>query len=132
MGIQLNHISGMTLALLAAAAVIAPAGHSQETSPQTVPDALDELITTYSGDYFRNRGITRQAKRIVGLSFPERELDWDSDATAEAVRDLWVLQAAADPILRVPDLANPFTTSLLTMPSSSRPTVGSEFIFESF
>ncbi len=132
MGIQLNHISGLTLALLAAAAVIAPVGHSQETSPQTVPDALDELTTTYSGDYFRNRGITRQAKRIVGLSFPERELEWDSNATAEAVRDLLLLQAAADPTLRVPDLATPFTTSLLTMPSSSRPSVGSEFIFESF
>ncbi|MGF1519800.1 MAG: hypothetical protein ACFCVB_18630 [Nodosilinea sp.] len=132
MGIQLNHISGITLALLAAAAVIAPVGHSQETSPQTVPDALDELMTTYSGDYFRNRGITRQAKRIVGLSFPERELDWDSNATAAAVRDLWMLQSAADPTLRVPDMASPFTTSLLTMPSSSRPSVGSEFIFESF
>jgi hypothetical protein len=132
MGIQLNHISGLTLALLVAAAVVAPPGHSQETSPQTVPDALDELTTTYSGDYFRNRGMTRQAKRIVGLGYPERELEWDSNATAEAVRDLWMLQSTADPTLRVPDLATPFTTSLLTMPSSSRPSVGSEFIFESF
>jgi hypothetical protein len=132
MGIQLNHISGVTLALLAAAAVIAPVGHTQETSPQTVPEALDELMTTYSGDYFRNRGIGRQAKRIVGFSFPERELDWDANATAAAVRDLWMLQSAADPTLRVPDMASPFNTSLLTMPSASRPTVGSEFIFESF
>ncbi len=131
MGIQLNHISGLTLALVAAAAIAAPVGRAQE-APQTVPDAFDDLMTTYSGDYFRNRGIKRSALRIVGFSFPERELEWDSNATTAAVRDLWRLQHSADPTLRVPDLASPYTTSLLTMPSSRIPSIGSEFIFESF
>jgi len=132
MGIQLNHISGLTLALLAVAAVGAPAGHSQETSPQTIPDAIDALISTYSGDYFANRSISRQAGRIVGFDFPERALDWDADATTVAVRDILLLQGTVDPTIRVPDLANPFSTTLLTMPSSQSPYVGSEFIFESF
>ncbi|WOD38604.1 hypothetical protein [Nodosilinea sp. E11] len=131
MGIQLNHISGLALALLAAA-VVAPAAYAQEATPQTVPDAMDDLMTTYSGDFFRNRGITRQAKRLVGIGFPERELEWDANATSAAVRDLLLLQTAADPTLRVPDMASPFNTSLLTMPSSRTPYVGSEFIFESF
>ncbi|MGB3312190.1 MAG: hypothetical protein WBG32_17915 [Nodosilinea sp.] len=131
MGIQLNHISGLALAVLAAA-VITPAGHAQDTAPETIPEAVDSLTTTYSGDYFRNRGITRQAKRIVGLGFPERELEWDADATAAAVQDIMLLQNTSDPTIRVPDLANPYTSSLLTMPTSSVPYVGSEFIFESF
>ncbi|MBW4482594.1 MAG: hypothetical protein KME14_08630 [Tildeniella torsiva UHER 1998/13D] len=129
MGIQLNHISGLTLALLAAAVVVAPAGQSQET-PQTIPEAMNDLTTTYSGDHFRNRGLTRQAKRILGLDFPDRALDWDADATAAAVRDIMLLQNTSDPTIRVPDLATPYTTTLLTMPSTSTPYVGSEFIFE--
>jgi hypothetical protein len=43
-----------------------------------------------------------------------------------------LLQNTADPTLRVPDLANPYNSSLLTMPSSQVPLVGTEFIFERF
>ncbi|NMF84296.1 hypothetical protein [Nodosilinea sp. P-1105] len=130
MGIQLNHISGISLALVAAAAIAAPAGWAQEAPRQTIPDAMDELTSTYSGDFYRNRSISRQAARIVGFGFPEREIEWDSHATSAAVRDLMLLQTGVDPTLRVPDMATPFNTSLLTMPSSQAPAVGTEFIFE--
>ncbi|MFQ4137048.1 hypothetical protein PGN35_012080 [Nodosilinea sp. PGN35] len=129
MGIQLNHISGLTLALLAAAALAAPAGHSQE-APRTILEAMDDLTSTYSGDHIQNRSIRRQAQRMFGFGFPDRALDWDADATAAAVRDIMLLQNTSDPTIRVPDLANPYTTSLLTLPSSRVPYVGSEFIFE--
>jgi hypothetical protein len=132
MGIQLNHISGLTLALLAAAAVVAPVGSAQDAPPETIPTAVNGLLSTYSGDYYRNRGIARQANRIIGFSFPERELDWDADATAAAVRDIWRLQNTVDPTLRVPDLATPFSSSLQTLPTGQAPAIGSEFIFESF
>lgn len=131
MGIQLNHISGLTLALLATA-VIAPAAIAQDTEPVTIPDAFEDLGATYSGDYFRNRGIIRQGKRIIGLDFPERALEWDANAISAAAEDILLLQVATDPILRVPDLANPYSTSLLTMPGINAPYVGSEFIFEAF
>ncbi|PSN11939.1 hypothetical protein C7293_22340 [filamentous cyanobacterium CCT1] len=129
MGIQLNHISGLTLALLTTA-VVAPAAIAQDTVSETIPEALDSLTTTYSGDYFRNRGIVRQGKRIIGLDFPERAIEWDANATSAAVRDILLLQNTSDPTIRVPDLANPYSSSLLTSPSSSNPYVGSEFIFE--
>jgi hypothetical protein len=132
MGIQLNHISGLTLSLLTALALAAPSGQAQEASVQTIPDAFDDVTSTYSGTFVENRTITRQFNRIIGFGFPERELEWDSDATAAAVRDVFLLQNTADPTIRVPDLLNPFTTTLLTMPSSQTPYVGSEFIFESF
>ncbi|MFZ4676089.1 MAG: hypothetical protein ACOYM4_10410 [Nodosilinea sp.] len=131
MGIQLNHVSGLTLALLTAAAVGAPMGQAQETAPQTIPDALNELTSTYSGTYFENRTLGRQF-RNWGFGFPERELDWDADATSVAVSDILLLQGTVDPTIRVPDLATPFTTTLLTKPSSQSPYVGSEFIFEPF
>ncbi|PSR16704.1 hypothetical protein C8255_16495 [filamentous cyanobacterium CCP3] len=131
MGIQLNHISGLVLAALAAA-VIAPAGHAQDTAPATIPDALEDLSTTYSGDHFQNRTITGQAKRLFGFPFPERGLEWDANAITAAVDDIMLLQNTSDPTIRVPDLATPYSSSLLTMPSSTNPYVGSEFIFENF
>jgi hypothetical protein len=132
MGIQLNHISGLTLSLLTALALAAPSGQAQEASVQTIPDAFDDLTSTYSGTFNENRTITRQFNQIIGFGFPERELEWDADATAAAVRDVLLLQNTSDPTIRVPDLLNPYTTTLLTMPSSQTPYVGSEFIFESF
>lgn len=133
MAIQFKHISGM-LALLAACTV-APAAMAQEMQPhelRTIPEAFDDLMSTYSGDFFGNRTISRQAGRIAGFGFPERELEWDASATATAFQDLMRLQNTTDPTLRVPDLANPYTSSLLTMPSSQMPLVGTEFIFERF
>jgi hypothetical protein len=132
MGIQLNHISGATLSLLAVAAIAAPVGLAQEAPPQTIPQAFDGLTTNYSGNFFRNRTISRQAARIVGLGFPENEITWDANATATAMRDLMRLQNTIDPAIRVPDMSSPFNTSLLTMPSSQFPTVGTEFIFERY
>ena len=134
MAIRLTHLSGM-VGLLAASLTIAPAAIAQEVSTHelpTIPEAFSDLMSTYSGDFFSNRTISRQGARIVGFGFPERELEWDANATAAAFRDLMRLQNTADPTLRVPDLANPYTSSLLTTPSSQVPLVGTEFIFERF
>lgn len=130
MAIRLKHISG-TLGILALMAIATPAALAQET-PETIPTAFDRLMSTYSGDFFSNRTPQRQSARIFGFGFPERELEWDSHATNAATRDLWLLQGTVDPTLRVPDLVSPYNASLLTMPSSQAPMVGTEFIFESF
>lgn len=130
MAIRLKHISG-TLGILAMMALATPAALAQET-PETIPDAFDRLMSTYSDNFFGNRTPQRQTARMFGFGFPERELDWDAHATAAATRDLWLLQGTVDPTLRVPDLVSPYSSSLLTMPSSQVPTVGTEFIFESF
>jgi hypothetical protein len=39
-------------------------------------------------------------------------------------------QNSMDRTLRVPDLSNPYTTSLLTMTGGGSPSVGTQFIFE--
>lgn len=133
MAIQFKHISGM-LALLAACTV-SPAAMAQDMQShdlRTIPEALSDLMSTYSGDFFINRTMGRQGGRMVGFGFPERELEWDANATTTAFQELMRLQNTTDPTLRVPDLANPYTSSLLTMPSSQVPLVGTEFIFERF
>jgi hypothetical protein len=134
MAIRLAHISGL-LGLFAATLTLAPAAIAQEgptTDLPTIPDAFNDLMSTYSGDFFSNRTISRQGARIVGFGFPERELEWDANATGTAFQELMRLQNTVDPTLRVPDLANPYTSSLLTTPSSQMPLTGTEFIFERF
>ncbi|MDX5437356.1 MAG: hypothetical protein LPK03_09195 [Pontibacter sp.] len=131
MNCRLSAISGLTLSLLTAMVAGGSAALAQDfTEPQTIPDALDEQFFNSSGTYFENRTISRQAAHIFGFGFAEREIDWDANTIAEMVDNLFLLQNTTDPTIRVPDLANPYTTTLLTMPSATSPTVGTEFIFE--
>ena len=133
MAIRRVQTTGMA-SLVAATLTFAPAALAHEVEAQlpTIPDAFEDLMSNYSGDFFSNRTIGRQAARMAGFGFPEKELEWDANATHTAFRELLLLQNTADPTLRVPDLANPYTSSLLTMPSTQSPLVGTEFIFERF
>jgi hypothetical protein len=134
MNLKLTAVSGLMLSLLAVAVAGCPAGFAQdaENTITTIPDAIDGQFSQSSGTYFENRSMARQAGRIFGFSYPEREIDWDAATLAETVDTLFLLQNTVDPTIRVPDLASPYTTTLLTMPSGAAPTVGSEFIFEPF
>lgn len=130
MAIRLVGFSSITLALVALTSVAAPRAMGQETRPLTLPAAMDDLISTYSQDYFSNRTMGRQAARMFGFGFPERELEWDAHGLSVALRDAMYQQNSMDRTLRVPDLSNPYTTSLLTMTGGGSPSVGTQFIFE--
>ena len=130
MAIRLTGFSSISLALVALTSLGAPRALGQETKPLTVPAAMDELVSTYSQNYFSNRTIGRQTARIFGFGFPERELEWDAQALSVAVKDVMYRQNSTDPTLRVPDLSNPYTTSLLTMTGGGSPSLGTQFIFE--
>jgi hypothetical protein len=136
MGIKLTYLAGVTLSFITAAAVSAPATRAQHVdtndTPQTIPEAIDDLLTQSSGTYFENRTLGRQAASIFGFGFREREIDWDAATVSQEFNALMRFQNTSDPTIRVPDLATPFTTSLLTMPSGQAPTLGTEFIFEPF
>jgi hypothetical protein len=67
---------------------------------------------------------------MFGFGFPERELEWDAHGLSVALRDAMYQQNSMDRTLRVPDLSNPYTTSLLTMTGGGSPSVGTQFIFE--
>lgn len=128
MAMGLKYLAGAGLALITIAA--AQPAMAQDAA-QTIPEAMNDLMSTYSGTYFENRTIGRQIEIIVGTSFRDREIDWDANAISQASLDLQRLQNTLDPTLRVPDLPNPFATSLLTMPGGTGAVVGTEFIFES-
>jgi hypothetical protein len=131
MGIQLKHITSITVALAAACLATAPAALAQEV--QTIPEAVEDAFFGYSGNFFESGTITGQTTSILGLGgFPEQRIAWDANGVSAIIREQMALQNTLDPTIRVPDLASPFATTLLLMPSYQRAggTVGSEFIFE--
>ena len=130
MAIRFMGFSSITLALVALTSFAAPRALGQETRPLTVSEAMENLASTYSQDYFSNRSIGRQAGRMFGFGFPERELEWDAHSLSAASRDTMYRQNSMDPVLRVTDLTKPYSTSLLTMKGSGSANLGTQFIFE--
>ncbi len=130
MAIRFMGFSSITLALVTLTSFAAPRALGQETRPLTVSEAMGNLASTYSQDYFSNRGIGRQVGRMFGFGFPERELEWDAHSLSAASRDTMYRQNSMDPVLRVTDLTNPYSTSLLTMKGSGFGSLGTQFIFE--
>ncbi|MEM7061766.1 MAG: hypothetical protein AAF572_01195 [Cyanobacteria bacterium P01_B01_bin.77] len=104
----------------------------------TVLDTMDEIGMAESGNYSTNRSSFRQTARYFGIgvpgrsAFPELELDRNSDAILEAYNELMVLQTRNTATIRVPDLANPYNSSLQMLPGSQPRSrvVGTELNFE--
>jgi hypothetical protein len=108
---------------------------------ETIPNLFERAFFNESGDFFRNRSPQRQAEFIIGPGFPDLELERDAELVEDIYRDLLEQQVASDPVLRTPDLPNPYDTSIRLLPASRRfvgpnegylgPVEGSEFFFES-
>ncbi|MEM9152588.1 MAG: hypothetical protein AAGB19_19320 [Cyanobacteria bacterium P01_F01_bin.3] len=110
---------------------VASAAHAQE--PESVLDAVENITERRSGDYFQNRSFGGQVGFMTGLGgFSEQRLTRDAAAFSGAVEELWVLQTQNTATVRVPDLPNPYTTSVQLLPASQFDSrvVGSELNFE--
>jgi len=101
---------------------------------ELIPDTFDEAFTEKSGDTFERNTIPGTIKSIFGLPvFPEDTIARDGEDIDKLYKKLMEQQVTSGPILRTPDLRNPFNTTLLTNPSllgSQPPIRGSEFVFE--
>jgi hypothetical protein len=133
------------LALAAASSLLATAAQAQTTSGyepvrvETLPDAFDRNFYQDSGDIFRNSSIQSQINHIIGaglpgrVNFPELQIERDSKRLNILYRDALEQQVSSDPILRTPDLANPFNTTLRQQSGVGRfgtRVEGSEFIYQ--
>lgn len=118
-----------------ALAVTATASAQEPPTPESadIPTAIDEIFFSNSGPYPRNRTVFRYSKFLLGIGgFTEREVVRDAEAISRASQFLLHEQATANPTIRVPDLFNPYSTSVQFLPGtrSNAPISGSEFIFE--
>ena len=123
---------GTTLAVsTVVSGMLVPAASAQE--PQTVLESLEDIIENRSGSYFRNRSIAGQFRFITGIGgFPENGIRRDTESISAAYDELLILQTQNTPTLRVPDLPNPYTTSVQLLPASQFDSriIGSELNFE--
>lgn len=85
---------------------------------ETIPEAFNRAFFQESGDFYRNRSIPRQISYIIGpglpwgAGFPELELERDAKRISGLYQEVLELQASSGPIIRTPDLPNPFGSSL--------------------
>jgi hypothetical protein len=99
---------------------------------ETIPEAFDNGITYSSQDAFSTTfTIGRQIDFLTGLTgFPEVEINRDAAIVHSMYVDVLRQQYSNGPILRTPDLTNPYNSSLRTEPSFSnanQPLPGGEF-----
>lgn len=134
------------LALVAASSVLANAAQAQTDQGsfepirvETLPEAFDRAFFQESGDFYRNRSIQRQIGYIIGpglpggAGFPELEIERDAKRINALYRDALEQQVSSDPIIRTPDLANPFSSTLRSQFGFGRVgnrVEGSEFNYE--
>ncbi len=85
-------------------------------------------------EYYINRSLERQLDFLFGIrnSFSENEINRDARGIHELYVEVLEQQTTSDPIIRTPDLPNPFNRSLLQIPPTNfnRPGEVREFINE--
>jgi len=93
---------------------------------RTIPDAFDRALFYESGNFYDNRSIPRQLDLLLGTglpgraAFPELEIERDAELVHLLYEEALYQQVASDPVLRTPDLPNPYRTSVLQLPDATR------------
>lgn len=95
-----------------------PAGIPGSPNILTIEEAFERAFFDNDKPFFDNRSIPRQLDYLFGLrnSFPENEINRDAKNVHELYREVLRQQVASDPVLRTPDLPNPYNTSLFQLP----------------
>ncbi len=106
---------------------------------ETIPDTFVRGFFNDSGDFYINRSLFRQANYMFGFGmvgkagFPDLEIERDAKTINVIYNDVLDQQVSSDPLIRTPDLPNPFNSSIRMSPQS-RPfgsrVEGSEFFFQ--
>ncbi|MBF2050377.1 MAG: hypothetical protein EDM05_035855 [Leptolyngbya sp. IPPAS B-1204] len=83
----------------------------------TIPQAFNRAFYSHTGNFFDNRGIWQQFRLIFGVpNFVDNSISQDGRAVNRLYRDVLEQQTSSGPVLRTPDLPNPYTGSILTTP----------------
>lgn len=99
---------------------------------ETIPEAFERGITFSSQDaYSTTATFGRQFDFIFGIAgFPDAELSRDGSIVDSMYNETLYRQYSLGPLIRTPDLPNPYNSSLRTNPSLLGPTQaipGSEY-----
>jgi hypothetical protein len=83
----------------------------------TIPEAFNRAYYRNDGNFFDNRGIWQGFRLIFGIpSYVENAISEDGRRVDRLYKEVLEQQVSSDPVLRTPDLPNPYTGSILTTP----------------
>ena len=127
------------LAFTAAASFFAKSAIAQTTpstisTGESIPDAINRAFFSDSGDIYRNASARRQGQFLLGIgsrarnAFPENEIRRDAERIEGIYRDLLEQQVSSDPLIRTPDLTNPFNSSLRSLGTNQRVFGGNQIL----
>ena len=145
MSLSFRSLTGVLFLVAAAtvsssAAIAQPDPGSDVIGTGTTAETFNRAFFANDANFFRNRSIDRELNYIFGSgsltrsTFLENEIARDGQAVDILYRDLLDQQTsgANGPIIRTPDLPNPYNGSLLQLPPLNRSSseVGREMVLE--
>lgn len=121
MKIQFRSLIGAFILLTASTAFtasksLAQTRYNEDVMP--IPEAFDRAFYGLSGSIHFQTSLVGQVLRF-GILYPDKEISRDSKRVERLYRELLIQQTMSDPMIRTPDLNNPFNGSLLTTPPSN-------------
>ncbi len=89
-----------------------------DTDPlPTIPQQFNRAFYSHDGNFFDNRGILQSLRLIFGIpNYVENSISQDGRSVHKLYTEVLEQQISSAPVLRTPDLPNPYTGSLLTTP----------------
>ena len=127
MGLSFRSLTGLLVLVAAAigfpnASIAQPALSNQPSSNETIAERFNRAYFANDPEFFRNRSLRRQIDWIFGPgslfrnSFPENEINRDSELVDMLYHNVLEQQVSSDPIFRTRDLPNPYETTILLSP----------------
>ncbi len=90
------------------------------SASETIPEVVDRAAIQSSGGFFEQRTTGADARFLFGIGYDENRLAKDAQRIEVIYQDLLEQQASRGPILRTPDLANPYSTSVHSIKQDGR------------
>jgi hypothetical protein len=124
MGQNLKNLSSVLIIAIASAtlASVKPA-QAESIRLHPVADGFNLQFFLSSGDFYYNVSPQGYLGDYLGIgspsgvvAFPEKEIERDASRVNGFYRQMMQRQVSSDPILRVPDAANPFDSSVMALP----------------
>ncbi len=107
---------------------IAQGGHPEDPARTYQPFAeeFNRATQKRSGNFFGKRDLLHQIGRYFGIpKYPEQAIESDNRRVNQLYIDEQRRQFSSTPVIRTPDLINPYNQSVLTAPPpNSTPTFG--------
>ena len=113
----------LILAVASAALASVKQAQAQTGRFHPIADDFNRQFFEASGDFYHNVSLQGYLGDYLGIgspsgvvAFPEKEIERDASRVNGYYRRMMQRQVSSDPILRVPDAANPFDSSAMALP----------------